>query len=503
MKVRLLHPDHDFAPAPGEPADEAALVQDLGLAMLIETMAGGDRDIGEMARQVLLAGRSGDPATIEHRQAVLRDCLARPALVRELHGIAVGAVESKRRQWLGIFRSYPSGILHGSVELLGMLLHWLRELRRLADAHGEEFASPGFCGLMATLRQELPDAYLADLGRHLEELRFPHGLLLRATLGAGNQTTGHTLRLPPRDARPWWRRLLRRPPGLSFRLDPRDEAGARILSEMQDRGLNDVANALAQSADHVLNFFIHLRQELGFYVGALNLHEALQRRGIPVCFPRASPDPGGWNARDLREACLALQRSGVVGNDLDADGRTFVVVTGANQGGKSTFLRALGLAQLMMQSGLFVTAQDYAAVPGSGIFTLFRREEDAAMEHGKLDEELARLGDLAGRLTPRSLLLCNEPFAATNEREGSEIAAQITAALLRARIRTVMVTHLHAFAHRLWEEQHAQVVFLRAERSEDARRTFKLRPEPPLSTSFGPDLYAQVFGMEPPVRTAL
>ena len=63
-------------------------------------------------------------------------------------------------------------------------------------------------------------------------------------------------------------------------------------------------------------------------------------------------------ARGLYDPCLALiLGTRAVGNDLDADGRELTMITGANQGGKSTFLRGLGLAQLMMQAGLFVAAE--------------------------------------------------------------------------------------------------------------------------------------------------
>ena len=67
------------------------------------------------------------------------------------------------------------------------------------------------------------------------------------------------------------------------------------------------------------------------------------------------------------------------------------MITGANQGGKSTFLRSVGVAQLMMQTGMFVAAQAFSADVRDHVFTHFKREEDAAMESGKLDEELARM----------------------------------------------------------------------------------------------------------------
>jgi DNA mismatch repair ATPase MutS len=56
------------------------------------------------------------------------------------------------------------------------------------------------------------------------------------------------------------------------------------------------------------------------------------------------------------------------------------MITGANQGGKSTFLRAMGQAQLMAQAGMFAPAQALSVSVCSGVFTHFKREEDATME---------------------------------------------------------------------------------------------------------------------------
>ena len=65
----------------------------------------------------------------------------------------------------------------------------------------------------------------------------------------------------------------------------------------------------------------------------------------------------------------------MVGNDVHGGGKSLVVITGANQGGKSTFLRSVGLAQLMMQCGMFVAAEVTGPVC-TGVFTHYKREED-------------------------------------------------------------------------------------------------------------------------------
>ncbi len=111
------------------------------------------------------------------------------------------------------------------------------------------------------------------------------------------------------------------------------------------------------------------------------------------------------------------------------------------------------------------------------------------MKKGKLDEELARLSEIVHRLVPNAMLLLNESFAATNEREGSEIAKQVVHALLEKGIKIFYVPHLYAFAHSFFERKTQDTLFLRAERRADRTRTFRLAEGEPEETSYGEDLY--------------
>ena len=150
----------------------------------------------------------------------------------------------------------------------------------------------------------------------------------------------------------------------------------------------------------------------------------------------------------------------------------------------------------MMESGMFVAAESFRAAVSAGVFTHHRREEDAGMESGKLDEELRRMSAIADAITPNCLLLCNESFAATNEREGSEIARQVVRALVERGVRVFFVTHLHDLAHGFATDPPAPALFLRAQRARGERRTFKLSEGEPLPTSYGQDSYRRVFGKE-------
>ena len=184
----------------------------------------------------------------------------------------------------------------------------------------------------------------------------------------------------------------------------------------------------------------------------------------------------------------------MTGNDIDADGTQLVVITGANSGGKSTFLRSIGLAQLMMQAGMMVAARSFRSSLCRGVFTHFIREEDPDLVSGRLDDELARMSAIADQISPGCLMLFNESFAATNEREGSEIGRQVTTALLEAGVRVFFVTHHFDLADGFRRNAAGRTLFLRAPRQPDGRRDFKLIVADPLPTSYGADIYYRIGG---------
>ncbi len=495
MKARLLYRERDLDPEQARPGHADALIRDLELTTLFDAMAGGDAYLRQLVERVVLASLA-DPEEIRYRQAILRDCLARPAVVRELYALAVDAAESKQRARHFWFRDSPDQLLYKSLRILELLAAALRRLRALSDEQAAAFDSEGFRRFFAMLRRDLDDEYLTAIDYHRRALQFRRGALVSARLGPGNRGAGYALRKPHQ------RRLLERltagrRPSYSFTVPARDDNGLRSIADIRNRGINVAANALAQSVDHILGFFNLLRAELSFYVGCLNLHEQLEARQQPTCFPELVDEGNaGFTVRGLYDAALAFHLgSRVVGNDVDADGKRLLMITGANQGGKSTFLRSVGLAQLMLQAGMFVPAQTMRARPSSGVFTHFKRAEDVTMTSGKLEEELVRMSEIADTIRAGGLLLCNESFASTNEREGSEIARQVIRAMIDSDVTVVFVTHLFDLAGSLYEQRLEKALFLRAERTPDGGRSFRLLPGEPLPTSYGEDSYRRIFGL--------
>ncbi len=497
MKVHLLYPDRALDPDGPVAAHAADLVADLELGSLLDAMAGGDAFLRETARRVLVAPVT-DPAGIHYRQAILADARERRAVVRDLYGIAVDAVLGEARVWGAFLDAYAESVLARATTVLELFIGLLRRLRSLGDQHAATFASDGMRRLFAEIDRDLDDAYLRSIEVHLEHLRFRDGMVLSVGLGAGNRGDGYVLRRPADGGKGWRQRvpLLDRD-GYTYRIPEQSETAARNFAALKSQGIAQAAAALAQATDQILGYFKALRFELGFYVGCLNLEERLTAKRQSVCVPVAQASGSGHlSVTGLRDLALvlAVPPGGAVANDLDAAGRPLVVITGANRGGKSTLLRSLGQAQLMLQAGMFVGAEAFEAEVRGGVYTHFKREEDAGLESGKLDEELRRMSRIVDALPPDALLLLNESFASTNEREGAEIARQIVRPLLDAGVRVTYVTHMFALADGLARSEPDRGLFLRAERTGDGGRTYRVVPGEPLPTSYGGDIYRRVFG---------
>jgi hypothetical protein len=505
MKAHLMFRDRDFSLVSPLPPNAAVLVTDLELDILFAAMCDQDPFLLEVSKRALLTSLD-EPQSITYRQQILTDCLEHAVVVREMYAIAVEAIERERKVWgWTTQRSSPNGTVSRSREVLEIFFGILKRLRELAETHGPKFRSEGFSTLFRLLATELNDKFLADVASHLEGLALREQMVMSAELGPGNEGVHYVLRKPGPHLS-WWRRvqawgagtLRKEPLSYTYEIPERDEAGARALDELRGQGLIRVASALGQSTEHLTSFFEMLRRELAFYVSCLNLRDRLFARGAAFCLPEPRPvESTELTVNHLVDVALRLKtEEPVVGNDVSADAKSLILITGANRGGKSTFLRSVGQAQLMMQCGLFVCADAFRAGVAPGIFTHYKKEEDASMKSGKLDEELTRMSAIVDRVKSRALVLCNESFGSTNEREGSEIARQIVTALLEQDIKVLYVTHMYELAHGFYAQGSPRSLFLRAERLPDGTRTFRMEEGAPLETSFAADLYLRIFRRE-------
>jgi hypothetical protein len=150
MKAFLLYRDQDLDLQQPLPSNAQALTQDLELTTLFNAMALGDPFLLEVAKKVVLSSLT-DLDSIRYRQQILQDCLNNASVVREMYAVAVEAIAREKKVW-GVFRDYPSGILHRSIEVLELFVDSLKQLRHIADAHADRFVSEGFTAFFAMLQ---------------------------------------------------------------------------------------------------------------------------------------------------------------------------------------------------------------------------------------------------------------------------------------------------------------------------------------------------------------
>ena len=489
MKVNLLLPEGCPRPESIPAFARDALKKDLELDTILNAVAGRDDFILDALTEAIFSPLP-TPELIGYRHEVLRDAVDHEEEVRAIYDLCL-ATDRRRLGSMGTLNwmnNYDlNTTFNGAMESLSVLTEALRRLRKMAEAYEERFRSRGFRALFRMLQEELTDDYLEEVKRQVAELRYPDSFLVSARLGNYLQGVDYVLMKKSK------KQTLELAVAPFYRLEDKDEP-AKDISARQARTVNGVTNALAQSAMYLFDFFDRLRSELAFYIGCLILIEGMESKKMPTCFPTvnmAESQERVWESLyDI--SLVVVKRASVTGNELRADHKRIYLVTGANQGGKSTFLRSLGQAQLMAQCGMPVGASSFTAPLRKTVYSHFKREEDRWMKSGKLDEELVRMRKITDYIRPGDLVLLNESFSSTSEREGSEMLRQVTQALADSGVEVFSVTHLHTYASAFRDREEVQ--FLRAQRRSDGERTFRIVPGDPLETAYGEDLYKEVFG---------
>jgi DNA mismatch repair ATPase MutS len=188
-------------------------------------------------------------------------------------------------------------------------------------------------------------------------------------------------------------------------------------------------------------------REMQFYVAYLEFIAPLRRAGLSFCYPQVSETSKEVRATDIFDLALAhkLVRQGSlpVCNDLRlTDPERIVVVTGPNQGGKTTFARAFGQLHALACLGLLVPAREAHLPCPDRIFTHFQREELAADLRGRLEDDLLRIREILRSATPRSIVIINEILSSTTLQDALALSQRIAVALLELDALCVWVTFL-------------------------------------------------------------
>ncbi|MBH1939797.1 hypothetical protein I5677_02675 [Mobilitalea sibirica] len=507
MHVRLLYEDCENLPR-NALLNRSEIIQDLNLDIIFKFMARNDKFIYNTVRSVI-TNCATDINTVLYRQAILTDCIKNYNCFSEMYEMTSKAFEEielykESVKKVSVLKLTNSQNVLFSLEILGILVRNLEKFKMYVDSIETNLTSPGMRAFYDRLISDYNYEFVEKIKSSLGEMNFlieGGEITFSGTIGQGLKAkdiiVNHLKKLEFRRRKPlsvasiMYYKLFKRSVVL---LD--DSRISNDVREMEAAGLSHILKMYQNFIKELTTFFENLHYQLSFYVGAANLQNRLTQMNIPTSMPKVvKREMGIFRFRGLYDLSMAIyQRHRPVSNDLDTQDLHLFIITGANQGGKSTYLRSIGIAQILMQSGMFVPAEYYCNCIYDGIFTHFTRREDTAMNSGKLDEELNRISRILDNITPNSMLLLNESFATTTEREGSQIASDVVNALYENGTNVLMVTHLFEFTKAMYEKRPEKSMFLSAERLADGTRTFRIIEKEPERTSYGLDLYKDIIG---------
>ncbi|HTU95171.1 MAG TPA: hypothetical protein VMF14_04970 [Solirubrobacteraceae bacterium] len=240
-------------------------------------------------------------------------------------------------------------------------------------------------------------------------------------------------------------------------------------------------------------------REVHFYLAYLDYIAPLKAAGLSFSYPRVSARSKETSATatfDLALAAKLVARDeAVVCNDLHLSGRErLLVVSGPNNGGKTTFARTFGQLHHLAGLGLPVPGRDTRLFLPDRIFSHFERQEDIRTLRGKFEDELVRIHAILDQMTADSVLVMNESFGSTTLRDAVLVGTEVMRQILAADVLGVFVT----FVDELASLGEATVSMMSTVVAEDpAVRTFKVVRKPADGLAYASAL-AEKYGLDAP-----
>lgn len=401
---------------------------------------------------------------IEYRRAVISDLRMQTDLLERLKTV-FNRYDAMKGDWLELRSSAIQGSSSAEAELdaawaslkvtalfPNTLVSFFTNIR---DALAErELSSDALCKMRDYCTEMLGGRILSEIVEiaesfrynNAEDYRFDIGLSLNERLEIIScEITGV---LPKLEEKKTLRSILtnKKQKVLPFEGGEGAEDAKRLLAA----ALTDIDRTLSSLINSIYETFYGISGELAFYECALSYIDFLNENSLGCCYPTLlQPSEMRCEITELRDLYLAagdMSAADIIPNDLSLNGdNRGMLIKGENGAGKTTFLRSLGVAQLLCQTGLPIPAKTAVISLRNAIFTHFSAAEEKFTEGdtaGRFEGEARALSQIIGSLVPNSLLLLNETFQTTAFAEGTRAMADILKILPRCAVQYIFVTHL-------------------------------------------------------------